>query len=128
MHPLIANGALAIEYRHLSYISGPLVVIAKADGKLPASEKEEMAKKVLEELEINPQWGPDSTVKGRIVSPEIQDDQYWEDDHGNKTIPPLHNFITKESLRLFGLLGWERKDFQVFQQLCVRWRESDMFS
>ena len=74
------------------------------------------------------EWGPDDMIKGRIVPPEIQDDKFWKNNQDNKTIPLFHNFITKESLLLFGLLGREREDFQVFQQPCARWRESDMYN
>ena len=46
-----------------------------------------------------------------------------QDNQGNKIIPQLHTFVTDESLRMFGLLGWVREDFQVFQQPCARYKK-----
>ena len=128
VHPEIANGALEVQYRHLTCISGPLIVLSLADDKLRDKEKEELGRKVLEVLEKQEEWTPQNMPKNEIVPPDIADDKYWKDNQGNKVLPALHVFVTEESLRMFGLLGWKRDDFQVFRQPCARWGESLPFA
>ena len=78
MHPEIANSALTVEYRHLTCISVPLIVLSLADDKLPDREKEDLGRKLLEVLDRLEEWTPRNMRKNEIVPPAIQDDIFWK--------------------------------------------------
>ena len=75
MYPQVANCALGVKYRHLNFLTGPLVVVlALADDKLIAAEKEGLGKKLADQANY---W--DANVEIRPVEfPHLQEDRFWQ--------------------------------------------------
>ena len=75
MHPVLANTALEVEYRHLSYFSGPFIMIALADPKVSAEVKEAMARKLHGLLDT---WEPSAMPIRDRVFPDLGDENLWK--------------------------------------------------
>ena len=71
----MANCALAVKYRHLNFVTPPLVVMALADEKLAMEERQGLGRRVAEiagahwemEMEITP-----------IESPKLDEEGFWQ--------------------------------------------------
>ena len=128
---MLAHTALEVEYRHLSYFSGPFVMIALADPKVPAEEKEAMARKLLGLLDT---WEPRAMSIRDRVFPDLRDEKHWkvmclilylhlqlhlhlhlQDSQGNKCIPGLDTPIDEDSFLIFDHLGWKKEDMKIFR-------------
>ena len=72
---MLANTALEVEYRHLSYFSGPFIMIALADPKVSAEVKEAMARKLLGLLDT---WEPSAMPIRDRVFPDLGDENLWK--------------------------------------------------
>ena len=64
-----------MEYRHLSYFSGPFIMMALADPKVPVEVKEAMARKLLSLLDT---WEPRAMKIRERVFPDLSDDTLWK--------------------------------------------------
>ena len=71
----MANCALAVKYRHLNFLSAPLVVLALVDEKLAVEERQELGKKVSEIASIH--WD-DRMLIAPVESPQLQEERFWQ--------------------------------------------------
>ena len=86
----MANCALAIKYRHLNFLSAPLVVLALVDEKLAVEERQELGKKVSEIASIH--WD-DRMLIAPVESPQLQEERFWQV-HLMKGCSVMHVYYT----------------------------------
>ena len=75
VHPEVANCALSIKYRHLNFVTAPLVVLALVDEKLAIEERQALGRKVAEIASTH--WD-DPMQLTPIESPQQQEEGLWQ--------------------------------------------------
>ena len=71
----MANCALSVKYRHLNFVTAPLVVLALVDEKLAIEERQALGRKV---AEIASNHWDDPMQLTPIESPQQQEEGLWQ--------------------------------------------------
>ena len=122
VHPDIANCALNVVGRHLEPLSGEMAIFSLADDDLPAAEREEVGR-TLWLLGSDPEiWQPGQMEIRAVEVPPIISDQSIIEER-----PQMQTFINSRSLLLLDLLGWTRRDLEVFSTPFDQWSQSEKF-
>ena len=76
VHPEVAGCALSVKYRHLNFVSAPLVVLALVDEKLAIEERQDLGRKVAEVASVH--WDDPMQITP-IESPvQLQEEGFWQ--------------------------------------------------
>ena len=71
----MANCALSVKYRHLNFVTAPLVVMALVDEKLPMEERQGLGRRVAEIAGTH--WDVPMEITP-IESPKLDEEGFWQ--------------------------------------------------